>query len=65
MQDSLPSVTVQCDTVSVGHAMAQAVGWRPGFVPWSVHLAFMVDKEALGQAFLRLQWFSPGSIIPL
>jgi hypothetical protein len=37
--------------------MAEAVScglisWRPGLVPWSVCMGFVVDKVALGQVFL-------------
>lgn len=35
-----------------------------GFTPRSVHVRFMVDKVALGQAFLQVLWFSPVHIIP-
>jgi hypothetical protein len=34
------------------------------FVPWSVHVGFVVDKVALGQVFLRVLQFSTVSIIP-
>jgi hypothetical protein len=49
--------------------MAQAVSRRPvigkaGFVPWSVHVGFMVDTVALGQVYLRVLRFSPVNIIP-
>jgi hypothetical protein len=37
---------------------------RPGFDPGSVHVGFVVDKVALGQAFLRVLRFSPVSLIP-
>jgi len=37
---------------------------RPGFIPRSVHVGFMVDKPALGQAALPALPFSPVSIIP-
>jgi hypothetical protein len=37
---------------------------RPGFVPGSIHVRFVVDKVALGQAFLRVLRFSPVNIIP-
>jgi hypothetical protein len=36
--------------------------WRPGFVPGSPHVGFLVDEVAMGQVFLRILWFSP--IIP-
>jgi hypothetical protein len=38
--------------------------WRPRFMPGSVHVEFVMDKLALGQAFLRVLWFSPDNIIP-
>jgi hypothetical protein len=37
---------------------------RPGFVPRSVHVGFVVDKVALGQVSFRVLPFSPVSIIP-
>jgi hypothetical protein len=37
---------------------------RPGFDPLSVHVVFVVDKVALGQAFLRVLRFSPVNFIP-
>jgi hypothetical protein len=42
--------------------MPQAVSCRPltaetGFTPGSVHVGFVVDKVALGQAFLRVLRF--------
>jgi hypothetical protein len=37
---------------------------RPGFDPGSVHVGFVVDKEALGQVFPRVLRFSPVSVIP-
>jgi hypothetical protein len=37
---------------------------RPGFVPGSRHVGFMVDKVALGQVFLRVLRFYPANIIP-
>jgi hypothetical protein len=49
--------------------MAQVVSRRPvigkaGFVPWSVHVGFVVDKVAQGQFYLRVLRFSPVNIIP-
>jgi hypothetical protein len=49
--------------------MAQAVSRRPLTVETrvqsrSVHLGFVVDKEALGQVFPRVLLFSPVSFIP-
>jgi hypothetical protein len=49
--------------------MAQAVSlglspWRPGFVPGSFLLGFMVDKLALGQVFVRVLRWSSVNIIP-
>jgi hypothetical protein len=35
------------------------------FDPWSVHVAFVVDKVALGQVFPRVLRFSPVNFIPL
>jgi hypothetical protein len=35
---------------------------RPGFAPGSVHVGFVVDKVALGQAFLRVFRFSSARI---
>jgi hypothetical protein len=32
--------------------------------PRSVHVVFVVDKVALGQAFLRVLRFSPLSVVP-
>jgi hypothetical protein len=32
--------------------MIQAVSHRPGFVPKSVHVRYVVDKVALGQVLL-------------
>jgi hypothetical protein len=46
--------------------MAQAVSRRPrrpGFDPGLVHVAFVVDKVALGQAFPRVLRFSPASLL--
>jgi hypothetical protein len=46
--------------VPTGSARAQAVSFsqqRPGFAPGSVHLGFMVEKEALGKVFLRVLRF--------
>jgi len=37
---------------------------RPGFAPWSVHVGFMVNREELGQEFLRVLTVSPVNIIP-
>jgi hypothetical protein len=37
---------------------------RPGFVPRSVHVGFVVDKVALGQVSFRVLRFSPVSFIP-
>jgi hypothetical protein len=37
---------------------------RPGFAPGSINVGFVVDKVALGQAFLRVLRFSPVNIIP-
>jgi hypothetical protein len=37
---------------------------RPGFVPGSIHVGFVMDKVALGQVFLRVLLFSPVNIIP-
>jgi hypothetical protein len=37
---------------------------RPGFDPGSVHVAFEVDKVALGQVFPRVLRFSPVNFIP-
>jgi hypothetical protein len=36
----------------------------PGVAPRAVHVAFVVDKEAVGQVFLRDLGFSPVNIIP-
>jgi hypothetical protein len=38
---------------------------RTRFAPGSIYVGFVVDKVALGQAFLRLLQCSPVSIIPL
>jgi hypothetical protein len=38
--------------------------WRPGFAPRSIHMGFVVDKEALGQFFLQVLQLSPVNIIP-
>jgi hypothetical protein len=52
----------------LGRAMAQAVAclspWTPGFDPGSVHMGFLVDKMALGQAFTRVLRVSPANFIP-
>jgi hypothetical protein len=37
---------------------------RPGFDPGSVHVGFVVDKVALGQAFPRVLRFYPVNFIP-
>jgi hypothetical protein len=37
---------------------------KPGFDPGSVHVGFVVDKMALGQAFLRVLQFSAVNFIP-
>jgi hypothetical protein len=37
---------------------------RTGFAPGSVRVGFVVDKVALGQAFLWVLWFSPVNINP-
>jgi hypothetical protein len=37
---------------------------RPGFAPGSIHVGFVVDKVALGQALLGVLRFSPVNIIP-
>jgi hypothetical protein len=37
---------------------------RTGFDPRSVHVGFVVDKVALGQAFPRVLRFSPVNFIP-
>jgi acyl-CoA thioesterase len=55
--------------VTGGHVMAQVFvaglsPWRPGFVPRSIHVGFVVDKVALGQVFLRVLRFSCQYIIP-
>jgi hypothetical protein len=36
---------------------------RPWFVPWSVHVGFVVDKVALGQVFLRVFRFPPVTVL--
>jgi hypothetical protein len=36
----------------------------PAFGPRSIHVGFVVDKMALGLAFLRVLQFSPVNIIP-
>jgi hypothetical protein len=36
---------------------------RPGFAPWSIHVAFVVHRVALKQVFLRVLRFSPAIII--
>ena len=36
---------------------------RSGFCSWPIHMGFVVNKVALGQAFLRMSRFSPVSII--
>jgi hypothetical protein len=56
-------------TSQKGRAMAQAVSRRPLFTAVRVctqvnPVGFVVDKVALGQAFLRVLRFSPVSIIP-
>jgi hypothetical protein len=45
--------------ISASHSL-----WRPGFTPGSVHVGFVVDKVALGQAFFTVLQFSPVNIIP-
>jgi hypothetical protein len=47
----------------LGLAMAQ-VPWRARFDPRSVRVRFVVDKLALGQAFVRVFRVSSVSIIP-
>jgi hypothetical protein len=37
--------------------------WRLGFNPSPVHVAFVVDKEAMGQVFLRVHRFFPVCVI--
>jgi hypothetical protein len=37
---------------------------RPGFAPTSVLVRFVVDKVVLGEAFLRILWFSSVNSIP-
>jgi hypothetical protein len=37
---------------------------RSGFAPGSVRMGFVVQKVALGQAFLQVLWFSTASVIP-
>jgi hypothetical protein len=37
---------------------------RPGFMPVSVHVGFVVDKMALGQVYLPTSLVPPVSIIP-
>jgi hypothetical protein len=45
--------------------MAQAVSRRPLAVAAQGNpVGFVVDKVALGQAFLQVFWFSPVNIIP-
>jgi 1,2-phenylacetyl-CoA epoxidase PaaB subunit len=41
----------------VGRAIAQAVSRRPGFVPGSVHMGFVMDKVKLGQVFYEFFGF--------
>jgi hypothetical protein len=38
--------------------------WRPGFMPGTVHMGFMVGKVTLGQVFRQFLRFFPVSIIP-
>jgi hypothetical protein len=63
------SSNIDCNTPSLGRAMAQAVSrrpltWEAGFAPESIHVGFVVDRVVLGQVFLRVLRISPVSIIP-
>jgi hypothetical protein len=44
--------------------MAYVVSHQLGFAHGSVHVAFVVEKVAMGQIFLRVLHFSPVNIIP-
>jgi hypothetical protein len=37
---------------------------RPGFVPGSVDVVYVVDKVSLGQVFVRVLRFFPVNVIP-
>jgi hypothetical protein len=49
-------------TQMVSHRLAP---WRPGFDPGPVHVRFVVDNVALGQAVLRVLRVSPVIIPPI
>jgi hypothetical protein len=61
----MPSIWVfrRIKVQMLGHAMAQAVSChiltqRPGFMPESLHVGFVMDKVAVGQAFSHCEFFS-------
>jgi hypothetical protein len=51
----------------IAHAIAQVADLsprRPGFMPMSVHVRFVMDKVSLGQVFLLVLRCFPVTIIP-
>jgi hypothetical protein len=72
---SPPSVSVTRSGTALAFSSSTAVPWlrrlvaglspqSPEFAPGSIHVAFLVDRVALGQVCLRVLHFSPVSIIP-
>jgi len=49
---------------ALGQTFAGLKLQRPGFIPTSVHVGFVMDTLALGHAFFQMLQFSPITIIP-
>ena len=65
--DSRSTDTTYCRQVAVPWLRRLVAGLpprRPGFDPGSVHVEFVVDIVALGQAFPQILRFSPVNFIP-
>jgi hypothetical protein len=55
---------VRTESLHINHVDLSLFPWRPEFDLKSVHVRFMVEKVALGQAFVLVLRFLPVSIIP-